>query len=164
MSRKVSDNDYFAPLTVLLPGRVVRPPIGQKIEAEQAVLSAILIDNSVMNKVAEILKSPDFYRIVHQIIYQIMLDMHAKHQPIDMITLIEELKNRNKLDDVGGVSYITLLANIVPTSANALYHARIVVLAPGCNNPFCRTNLTNFSREKIANNPVYHQLFLYLPR
>ena len=99
----------------------------QNIEAEQAVLSAILIDNSVMNKVAEILKFPDFYRIVHQIIYQTMLDMHAKHQPIDMITLIEELKNRNKLDDVGGVSYITLLANIVPTSANALYHARIVV-------------------------------------
>ena len=56
-----------------------------------------------------------------------MLDMHAKHQPIDLITLIEELKNRNKLDDVGGVSYVTLLANIVPTSANALYHARIVV-------------------------------------
>ena len=99
----------------------------QNIEAEQAVLGAILIDNSVMNKVAEILKTPDFYRIVHQIIYQTMLDMHAKHQPIDLITLIEELKNQNKLDDVGGVSYITLLANIVPTSANALYHARIVV-------------------------------------
>ena len=85
----------------------------QNIEAEQSVLSAILIDNNVMNKVAEILKSPDFYRIVHQIIYQTMLDMHAKHQPIDLITLIEELKNRNKLDDVGGVSNITLLANIV---------------------------------------------------
>ena len=99
----------------------------QNIEAEQSVLSAILIDNNVMNKVTEILKAQDFYRIVHQIIYQTMLDMHAKHQPIDMITLIEELKNRNKLEDVGGVSYITLLANIVPTSANALYHARIVV-------------------------------------
>ena len=99
----------------------------QNIEAEQAVLSAILIDNSVMSNVAEILKPPDFYRMIHQVIYQIMLDMHAKHQPIDMITLIEELKNRNKLNDVGGVSYITLLANIVPTSANALYHARIVV-------------------------------------
>ena len=75
----------------------------QNIEAEQAVLGAILIDNNVINKVSEILKSPDFYRIVHQIIYKTMLDMHAKHQPIDMITLIEELKNRNKLDDVGGV-------------------------------------------------------------
>ena len=99
----------------------------QNIEAEQAVLSAILIDNSVLGNVAEILKPPDFYRMVHQVIYQIMLELQAKHQPIDMITLIEELKNRNKLDDVGGVSYITLLANIVPTSANALYHARIVV-------------------------------------
>ena len=99
----------------------------QSIEAEQAVLSAILIDNNVMGNVTEILKPPDFYRMVHQVIYQIMLELHAKHQPIDIITLIEELKNRNKLDDVGGVSYITLLANIVPTSANALYHARIVV-------------------------------------
>ena len=76
----------------------------QNIEAEQSVLSAILIDNSVMEKIEEILKPSDFYRIVHQIIYKTMLDMHAKHQPIDMITLIEELKNRNKLDDVGGVS------------------------------------------------------------
>ena len=59
----------------------------QNIEAEQAVLGAILIDNSVMNKVAEILKSPDFYRIVHQIIYQIMLELHARHEPVDMVTL-----------------------------------------------------------------------------
>ena len=101
------------------------PP--QNIEAEQSVLSAILIDNKAMDKVAEILKPPDFYRISHQVIYKTMLALHAKHQPIDMVTMIEELKNQNKLDDVGGVSYITLLANIVPTSANALYHARIVV-------------------------------------
>ena len=101
------------------------PP--QNIEAEQSVLSAILIDNNVMDKLAEMLKPLDLYRIAHQVIYKIMLELHAKHQPIDMITVIEELKNQNKLDDVGGVSYITLLANIVPTSANALYHARIVV-------------------------------------
>ena len=99
----------------------------QNIEAEQSVLSAILIDNNVMEKIEEILKPSDFYRIVHQIIYQIMLELHARHEPVDMVTLTEELKNRNKLDDVGGVSYITLLANIVPTSANALHHARIVV-------------------------------------
>ena len=70
----------------------------QNIEAEQAVLGAILIDNSVMNNVAEILKPSDFYRIVHQIIYQIMLDLHARHEPVDMVTLTEELKNRDKLD------------------------------------------------------------------
>ena len=101
------------------------PP--QNIEAEQSVLSAILIDNKVTDSVAEILKPADFYRQAHKVIYNVMLALHARHQPIDMITLIEELKNRNKLDDVGGVSYITLLANIVPTSANALHHARIVV-------------------------------------
>ena len=99
----------------------------QNIEAEQAVLGAILIDNKCTDKVAEILKPADFYRQAHQIIYKTMLELQAKQQPIDMITVIEELKNQNKLEDVGGVSYITLLANIVPTSANALYHARIVV-------------------------------------
>ena len=76
----------------------------QNIEAEQSVLSAILIDNNVMEKIEEILKPSDFYRIVHQIIYQIMLDLYARHEPVDMVTLTEELKNRDKLDDVGGVS------------------------------------------------------------
>ncbi len=59
----------------------------QNIEAEQAVLGAILIDNNVMEKIEEILKPSDFYRIVHQIIYQIMLDLHARHEPVDMVTL-----------------------------------------------------------------------------
>lgn len=101
------------------------PP--QNIEAEQALLSAILIDNKIFPKVAETVKVTDFYRQTHRIIYQAMLDLQGKRIPVDMITLIEELKSQNKLEDADGVSYITLLANVVPTSANALYHACIVV-------------------------------------
>lgn len=101
------------------------PP--QNIEAEQALLGAILIDNKILPKVAETVKETDFYRQTHRVIYQAMLDLHAKRVPVDMITLIEKLKSQNKLEDADGVSYITLLANVVPTSANALYHARIVV-------------------------------------
>ena len=83
--------------------------IPQNITAEQNVLSAMLIGAKVIDKVAEILKPEDFYRPSHRIIYQVMLALHAKEQPVDLITVIEELKRRNKLDDVGGVNYVTLL-------------------------------------------------------
>ena len=100
------------------------PP--QNIEAEQSVIGAMLIDKNAVGIVTETLMPEDFYRQAHQVIYSAMLTLHAKNEPIDMVTLIEELKKMNKLDDVGGVSYITLLANAVPTAANAKYHAKIV--------------------------------------
>ena len=70
--------------------------IPQNITAEQNVLSAMLIGAKVIDKVAEILKPEDFYRPSHRIIYQVMLALHAKEQPVDLITVIEELKRRNK--------------------------------------------------------------------
>jgi len=100
--------------------------VPQNIEAEQNVLSAILIENKSITAVAGILKPEDFYRISHQLIYRAMLDLYAKHTPIDMVTVTDALKTENKLNDVGGVSYITLLANVAPTAANIKYHARIV--------------------------------------
>jgi len=100
--------------------------VPQNIEAEQNVLSAILIENKSITTVAGILKPEDFYRISHQLIYRAMLDLYAKHTPIDMVTVTDALKTENKLNDVGGVSYITLLANVAPTAANIKYHARIV--------------------------------------
>ena len=100
------------------------PP--QNIEAEQSVISAMLIDNKTIKKVSQLLKPADFYRPSHQIIYQAILHLHAKNEPVDLVTMTEELKNEDKLDAAGGISYLTLLANVVPTSANALYHARIV--------------------------------------
>ncbi|MBO5636571.1 MAG: replicative DNA helicase [Acidaminococcaceae bacterium] len=100
------------------------PP--QNIEAEQSVISAMLIDNKTIEKVSQLLKPADFYRPSHQIIYQAILHLHAKNEPVDLVTMTEELKNEDKLDAAGGISYLTLLANVVPTSANALYHARIV--------------------------------------
>jgi len=100
--------------------------VPQNIEAEQNVLSAILIESKSITTVAGILKPEDFYRISHQLIYRAMLDLYAKHTPIDMVTVTDALKTENKLEDVGGVSYITLLANVAPTAANIKYHARIV--------------------------------------
>ena len=100
--------------------------VPQNIEAEQNVLSAILIENKSITTVVGILKPEDFYRISHQLIYRAMLDLYAKHTPIDMVTVTDALKTADKLNDVGGVSYITLLANVAPTAANIKYHARIV--------------------------------------
>ena len=97
--------------------------IPQNITAEQNVLSAMLIGAKVIDKVAEILKPEDFYRPSHRIIYQVMLALHAKEQPVDLITVIEELKRRNKLDDVGGVNYVTLLGD----------EAVLRQVAEGCN-------------------------------
>ena len=100
------------------------PP--QNIEAEQSVLGAMLIDNTAAGSVTEMLLPEDFYRESHKIIYRAMLALLARNEPLDMITLINELKKMNKLDDVDGVAYITLLANFVPTAANVKYHAKIV--------------------------------------
>ena len=100
------------------------PP--QNIEAEQSVIGAMLIDKNAVTVVTERLTPEDFYRQAHQLIYSAMLTLHSKNEPIDMVTVVDELKKMNKLDDVGGVSYITLLANVVPTAANAKYHAQIV--------------------------------------
>ncbi|MBP5736319.1 MAG: replicative DNA helicase [Acidaminococcaceae bacterium] len=100
------------------------PP--QNIEAEQSVIGAMLIDKNAVGVVTEKLMPEDFYRQAHQVIYSAILTLHSKNEPIDMITLINELKKMNRLDDVGGVAYVTLLANVVPTAANAKYHAQIV--------------------------------------
>ena len=100
------------------------PP--QNIEAEQSVIGAMLIDKNAVSLVTEKLMPEDFYRQAHQVIYSAILTLHSKNEPIDMITLINELKKMNRLDDVGGVAYVTLLANVVPTAANAKCHAQMV--------------------------------------
>ena len=100
--------------------------IPQNIEAEQNVLSALLIDKKAINTIAEILKPEDFYRISHQIIYRAILSLYGKNEPIDIVTVVEELKKMEKLEAIGNVSYITLLANIAPTAANVKWHAQIV--------------------------------------
>lgn len=100
------------------------PP--QNIEAEQSVLGAMLIDKNAVNTVTESLMPEDFYREAHRVIYSSMLTLHSKSEPVDMVTVVDDLKKQNKLEDVGGIAYITLLANVVPTAANVKYHARIV--------------------------------------
>ena len=100
------------------------PP--QNIEAEQSVLGAMLIDKNAVSTVTETLLPEDFYREAHRVIYSAMLTLHTKNEPVDMITVVDELKKQDKLEAVGGIAYVTLLANAVPTAANVKYHAKIV--------------------------------------
>ena len=100
------------------------PP--QNIEAEQCVLSAMLLDREAIVKATEILTSSDFYREAHRVIFNAMLELYNKNEAVDMVTVTEILRRDSKLEDIGGIAYITGLANAVPTAANVKYHAEIV--------------------------------------
>jgi replicative DNA helicase len=100
------------------------PP--QNTEAEQSVLGGILIENEALNKVVEILNSDDFYREAHRKIFKSMIALSEKNEPSDLITLTNELKYQNLLEEIGGASYLTSLIDSVPTAANIEYYAKIV--------------------------------------
>lgn len=100
------------------------PP--QNVEAEQSVLGAMLIDQEAVNRVLEVLQPDDFYRQDNRVIYLAMANLNKNNQPVDLVTVAEELQHMEKLEAVGGSSTLTALSNAVPTSANVLYHAGIV--------------------------------------
>ncbi|TAN39139.1 MAG: replicative DNA helicase [Nitrospirae bacterium] len=100
------------------------PP--QNIEAEQSVLGAILIDNSALTSALELLTEEYFYRDSHRRIFNAMIELFDRNEPIDMITLTDQLKRKSELDQVGGVQYLTSLVSMIPTSANIRYHSKIV--------------------------------------
>ncbi len=100
------------------------PP--QSIDAEMAVLGSVMIDNDSMGKVVEMLEPSSFYRSAHQKIFNAAIALYEKNEPIDLITLSEELKRRKELDEIGGTYYLTEMAEIVPSAANVEHHASIV--------------------------------------
>lgn len=100
------------------------PP--HSVESEQSILGSILLDKDAIITVTETIKPGDFYKEAHKIIYECMLSLNNKGEPIDLITLTEELKNQGYLNNVGGISYITSLSTIVPTTSNVKYYADIV--------------------------------------
>lgn len=101
------------------------PP--QNIEAEQSLLGALLIDKESIVRIAEALRPAHFYRSEqHGRIYQAILDLFEKREPIDLVTITEKLKQNEALDIIGGPAYLTNLVNIVPTSAHIESYARII--------------------------------------
>ena len=98
----------------------------QNIEAECGVLGSIIIDPEAIVQVSDFLHPDDFYRDAHRTIYEVILRLYEEHEPADFITICDELERRNKLEEVGGASYITSLVNQVPTSGNVEFYGRIV--------------------------------------
>jgi replicative DNA helicase len=100
------------------------PP--QNLEAERAVLGAILMDNETVFTVMEILDPPAFYQPSHRLIFGTMLELSERGEPIDIVTLTDRLRSAGSLDQAGGPDYIPTLADEVPTSAGVGNYAKIV--------------------------------------
>ncbi|MFB4168784.1 replicative DNA helicase [Virgibacillus sp. JSM 102003] len=100
------------------------PP--HNIEAEQAVIGAVFLEPDALSAASELLMPDDFYRASHQRIFEAMLKLLDRGEPIDLVTVTTSLSNEKKLDEVGGVAYLSDLAGSVPTAANILYYSKIV--------------------------------------
>ncbi|MCK8826862.1 replicative DNA helicase [Natroniella acetigena] len=100
------------------------PP--NSLEAEKSTLGSMLLDRDAIAKVIEILQAEDFYRQSHAIIFNVINDLFDKGEPVDLVTMSEQLRERGKLEEVGGASYITSVVNSVPTASNVEHYAKIV--------------------------------------
>ena len=101
------------------------PP--QAIELEEAVLGALMLDNEALSDTIDILKPEYFYKMEHQKIFDAIIVLFNESKPVDILTVIEQLKKMGALENIGGAFYITGLTNSVASSANTEYHARIIV-------------------------------------
>lgn len=109
---------HAAPLT----GRV--PP--QNLEAEASLLGGLLIDREAIISIADLVQPEDFYQDSHRMVFSAMLELFESHEPIDLLNLSNRLEELNQLETVGGRTYLTELANVVPTSSHIVSYATIV--------------------------------------
>lgn len=100
------------------------PP--QNIDAEQSVLGALMLGKDTIIRVADILRPGDFYHQIHNIIFEAMLELYEKSEPIDLLSLTNRLGDIGKINEVGGPAYLAELVNRVPTAAHVLHYAKIV--------------------------------------
>ena len=98
----------------------------QNIDAETSVIGGMLIDNDSIHRVIETVRPEDFYREAHRKIYQAIISLYQKNEPIDLLTVTHELKTAKELDSVGGATYLSSLVDQVPTAAHAAHYAKII--------------------------------------
>lgn len=122
--------DTHAPLQTLQNGygEVSAPlkSVPANLEAERAVLGALMIDPDAILKVANFLRAEDFYRERHGWIYDAMTTLNGRHEPLDFVTLVDELERRGQLDEIGGPTYLSDLVAGTPTAIYVDHYARIV--------------------------------------
>jgi len=102
----------------------ILPP--QNIEAEQSVLGSLMLDKDAITRIADTIKPDDFYKQIHGNIYQAMMELYEKNEPIDLLSLTNRLKEKKQLKKIGGNSYLTGLVNTVPTAAHIAHYAKII--------------------------------------
>ncbi len=108
------------------PNNVALKLLPQSVEAEEAVLGAILVNPVSLGRIVEYIKPESFYKPAHRLIYETMLELFKKNEPIDIVTVSESLRNEEKLEDAGGRAYINDLALSVVTTANIEFYAKII--------------------------------------
>jgi replicative DNA helicase len=100
------------------------PP--QSLEAEESILSAILVDNNTLLEIIEVLSPEDFYRSAHQKIFSAISELFSRNEPVDLVTLTNILREHDRLEEIGGAAYLANLVDTVPLAVNAQYYAKIV--------------------------------------
>ncbi len=100
------------------------PP--QSLEAEESLLSAILIDNNTLLDILDILEPGDFYRTAHQKIFSAVVSLFSKNEPVDLVTLTNSLRENGELETIGGATYLASLVEQVPLAVNAQHYAKII--------------------------------------
>src|SRR6267142_5566563 len=111
------------PAPIAVPGGRIPP---QNLDAERSVLGGVLLDNAALNEILELLKPADFYRDAHRKVFEAMCALSSRSEPIDRVTLKDELTALGAYEAVGGEDFIDLLDKLVPSAANLIYYATIV--------------------------------------
>lgn len=106
------------------PNQIRIPP--QNIESEKALLGSIMLRSESLDDIMDIIRPDSFYSEKHRLIFKAIAELFSKREPIDLLTLSSRLKERELLDQTGGMSYLTELVNAVPSSANAEYYAQMI--------------------------------------
>ncbi len=117
--------DAMSTLSPFLKAKDLQIP-PHSIDAEKALLGSVLIRSEVMHEVIDIVREASFYSNQNRSVWIALMELHSKGSPIDLLTVSARLKEKNLLDDAGGMSYLTELVNIVPSSTNAVPYAEIV--------------------------------------
>ncbi len=123
MAKRQKKKDLVLTEDLLEKGARVPP---QAVDVEKSVLGAMLLDQEAVGIAIETIDETVFYRDAHRKIYQGMVALYEKSEPVDVITLSDELKKRDELDAIGGAYYLAELAAMVPSSANIEYHLKII--------------------------------------
>ena len=118
-----SENTVSMPVDQALESLRVPP---HSVQGEQSVLGGLMLNSEAWNEISDKISSEDFYRREHQLIFKAMRALSEADQPLDVVTIAEELERRAELNDVGGMPYLGMLANETPTASNVPAYARIV--------------------------------------